>query len=456
MLKDIMKLILIFVFSSHILLADPYEWEKCNFPYEKHKILSIKSYDKDNIMVLMKDELYDSYYIVNSTNAGISWNINYIDEYYYNNIDDYYIPNKLFYIDYYSDKLCVVQGDSSVILKSTNNGIIWDTLSGNRYLQEHVYMHDDNYGTKFTTNPNNRIYKIEISKNCLETWNEIQIPDQYKWLVCTGIYFAEKDLLYLTASHEDFGRVIIHIDLVNIEWQHYPCSFTSYNQIEFIDEYNGKAFVQSSNEENSTGFYSYSTIDGGIQWSLISEINIGYLKISEKYIVPNNINKIDFYDIYNGIAVGSNYSLIRTTNGGINWFKESIEGYDKSLQGSIDLDFIDVTYPTINAAYIATKKDIYKLNLESTSVETTIINNVVIKPNPMLFNTNIEILLPDNPEDKTLLFYDNLGNEIYQESISNEIIQINIDNRIFNSSGIYYLKVSSVNNVIIKKVLVIK
>lgn len=237
----------------------------------------------------------------------------------------------------------------------------------------------------------------------------------------------------------------------------------------------------------------YKTTNGGISWNFITVPtggdladfdNFSFINNNTGFIVGSGNRKLykttnfginwdsagraDSYEFaytvffaneYTGWMGGSSGFLRKTTNGGYNWYHENITQFGNGFFGGIYF-YND----TIGWAVGAPGKILYtesggQINHISNIYEK-IANEFILYqnyPNPFNNQTKIRFNILKNGRYKLEIF-DVLGkktDEIFNKNYSNGYYEItlNADNL---SSGIYFYKLSSENNITLKKFLLIK
>jgi photosystem II stability/assembly factor-like uncharacterized protein len=462
-LKYLLSFVIILCISI-ITQAESKTWTFCDSIDTGKEIIDIKCFDNENCMCLVKKTPYDSYYILRSTDEGRSWATVYQDTFYFKDFNNYHIPLPLYRISYVSENLCIVAGDSTLMLRSTDYGNSWSTeQSEDKSSIAYIGFYDDDYGVRLILHYEKENYSIEQTNDGALSWNSIEIPEEYKWLVCNNLHIPVKDLIFITARHEDYGPIIVHINTKENKWTQYKCGFDVSHNLNFIDKDVGKALINKGEEDGSTSANVYSTENGGIDWSLISVVNLGVLELGNNYIEINSVRGALFCNRDYGIAVGDNFTLLRTTDGGNTWIKDAIEGYSANDQGKVrDLDLRYITFPSPDVAYIATKRNIYKYQPNSVDVKHSVSKSerISIIPNPAIGDceVRIQIDLPDISNIKVNI-YNQIGVCVYfTEQLLNSSYSHNIklNSNIFDESGCYYVQIIANDDLYIKKLIIIK
>jgi photosystem II stability/assembly factor-like uncharacterized protein len=223
-------------------------------------------------------------------------------------------------------------GYHHTILKTTNGGNLWESISSNNsssWLNSVFFINQDTgwvagYGTDFRKTTDGGLSWIDQSLGLYgsdDILNSIDFVDNNTgWVVggngiifkttdggnswyCKSNLVTTADLNSVFFTDIQFGWIagedgtILHTTNSGANWvkQSVP-STSNLNSIYFIDDYLGWC----------AGVGLLKTTDGGSSWS--------------SHHTYANLNSVYFVGLNNGWAVGKDGMLLKTTNGGENWF----------------------------------------------------------------------------------------------------------------------------------------
>lgn len=225
-------------------------------------------------------------------------------------------------------------------------------LDSNTYLRQiamlddkHGYIVKEPRGNYFNTAPNVITDSLLVTGDFWNTWETLPLPEGVKhvWeaLITSNDHFIIKSLnardnyntftLYRT---NDGGRSWEEMGLPKE-----PDRSTGIRKLEFLDFETGIAAGGVYKSQNRSEDIIYKTEDGGKTWRKVHEAEI---------YTSRGLNDMDFADALNGIAVGGQSKILRTTDGGETWFSE------QPPPQSVDLfeNYNQVLYPDANLALI--------------------------------------------------------------------------------------------------------
>ncbi len=206
---------------------------------------------------------------------------------------------------------CYAGGDDGIFLKSNNNGVNWFDLP---FMYSSYSITDIYYiNTKILITTN--VGWVMKSTDNGTSWDYIFDTQDYIQKLCTFKPLIPQDMLWLITRE---GKVAYSKN-IDSSWQMLNNGLIgiNFNTISFSNENNG--FI---------GGYAgliYMTEDGGISWQKISRgTNVSFYGV-------------DFIDYQTGWVVGGSGSIYKTTNGGINWNFQA-NPYQNG-KGLYDVDF---------------------------------------------------------------------------------------------------------------------
>lgn len=157
---------------------------------------------------------------------------------------------------------------NSLVAKTTNGGVTWDSLTSNAFIGEFVCM---------------------------------------SFLTDDVGYIAGNDFVKTTDGGQNFSTISI------------PFFYNVINSMYFFNPDTG--IVSIRNYETNPSRYIHRllrTQDGGTSWTTV------FIESTLTSSPSKNISAISFYDQLNGFAVGDNGNVLRTSNGGLAWFSDTI------------------------------------------------------------------------------------------------------------------------------------
>ncbi|HOV11910.1 MAG TPA: YCF48-related protein [Bacteroidales bacterium] len=360
-----------------------------------------------------------------------------------------------------------VVGDSGVILKTMNGGIVWSVQpSFTPNDLKSIFFADSNIG--YTVGQYGRIYK---TTNGGDNWSSFTGDTTYDF---NSVHFISADTGYIVGTHGDNGIIL---KTVNGGANWLPQSF-SYGQTTVLYS----VHFGNSNYGSAVGYYynPYNfypliliTADGGNTWSpkypigkplksvfflnadtsyavgwsdgshpTILKTTDGWNASNTQYYSANrSLSSVYFPVIDTGYAVGSSGTILQTTDGGSNWnlqpsntnielssvfFLTSSIGYASGASGTI--------LKTTDGGIITNAENIFSLDSE-----------IEVFPNPA--KDMVEI----RTQPKSLIEIINIYGQLISATNTTETNSI-LDLSKF-SSGIYFIRIKTNNLITIKRLI---
>lgn len=418
-------------------------------PFKEYTNIQDLDAINDSTFIVVCSQLLDgSHFDIRlTTNKGKSWDIVY---------KDLSVPSAVKpKITYASEQMCFVNTQSGIFLKSKDEGKTWEKIELSRDSVYSPVFTDDENGILYVRGINNyNIYHYYYTTDSGNHWKKIDIPDEY-YFKPMQMYFFNINSIIGYYWDVDEGQKIVRIEDSLRTWTEYDAPKDLFN-ITFYGEYNCWGTGLAQNMEGKNKQVIYYSDDGCKTWRTLRDTvdNSTQLQI------------IDFADSQNGICSGVPYALLRTTDGGITWFKDELEGYPKETQGLAYADF-EISRFINNKTAIGYKSGIIQdtmfiLDLTSTAVREEREDNksIMVYPNPIQIGNRIEFILSSESDPiEEIKIYD-LENKLI---LSNKLIS-NIKNKIgidvssdfFKSSGIYIVQFHFKNIIVSKKIMVLQ
>jgi len=221
----------------------------------------------------------------------------------------------LYSFKYFNNNSAIATGGCGTIFKTTNNGLDWKIVrTDSSYSNTSLYFHDDNTGWVIGSKDNGNLNVFSGSRVMKTTDSGYNWEEKYFLYgsYMSSIEFTCLDTGYITVRNSNNGFIYKTVNK-GISW----------SQISNLNNFACKTYFLN----NTTGFVCgdlgiSKTNDGGNTWqNKFSFSGFG-----------GKLNSITFLNINTGIAVGlrygyqSNYQIIlKTTNSGENWTE--IAGY---------------------------------------------------------------------------------------------------------------------------------
>lgn len=383
-------------------------------------------------------------------------------------------------------------GNAGVVLKTTNGGQNWTTLSTGSF--------GTNYSVFFTsattgfvgtnTTYNSAGGKFLKTTNGGTTWDSITFSNNsscgnnainsiyfvsattgYAALVCLPIQYGDGRLLKTTNG--------------GINWVGFSGNYNNaFSSIYFSNPVTGWFVYQNPNTSNGFHYNISKTSDGGTTWNwCFSEqvrsitsldfitTTIGYATADSGKIyktingganftnITTNTNKklnsIKATDLNKILSVGNNGTIISSVDGGINWSNQT-SGTINNLNKII---FINATTGFI-VGDVGTILKTTTGGVGITRLESSVPNNYSLSqnyPNPFNPSTKIRFDLPKSSLTK-LTIYDITG-KVIDELINSELLpgayEITWD-ATNNSSGVYFYRIETSGFADMKRMVLVK
>ena len=224
--------------------------------------------------------------IVKTSNGGDSWFVQY-------NVDQ--VLTSVFFI---TERIGWVVGTSGLILKTTDAGNSWMPMtSGTSHWLYSVYFLDEYYG--FAVGGDVNTEKILKTTDGGISWFSKLETGTYQWL--GDVFFCDPNNGWVVGA----GGVILKTSNGGESWIKENTGVNSYfGGVDFVD---GK-WGWVVGEGGTILKYSYSFQPFNSQnWTLCTSNSTSYLR------------DICFFDSLSGIAIGSNGSILKSIDGGLNW-----------------------------------------------------------------------------------------------------------------------------------------
>ncbi len=273
-----------------------------------------------------------------STDAGLTWKTIFLDTI---NLHTFRFPPKIQGIAYPTPNLCIGVTDSGTVVRTTDAGASWSVTQVDSFPLEDIFMFDDHVGvlvassfrllrttdggaTWAQTNFRMAIPKRAVAHACM--------PDPHTIIALTGFDMAEGPT-QLIARSDDFGET----------WEVIRPPFdvnAILHYLHFIDTNRGWVVGANGDMVGQQHDLIYATSDGGRAWQLqLDTLNpLGY-----------GLDQIAFVDSLHGIACGQTPKLLRTSDGGITWKRDTVPMGYRSV-----ISFRAIANPSLAYALLVT------------------------------------------------------------------------------------------------------
>ena len=377
-------------------------------------------------------------------------------------------------IQFVDANTCYAVGNLGVVLKTTNNGQNWVLVNtGQTFNNYCINIYNNN--TIYIGTENHKYLK---STDSGISWALIEMISSFNYPVKT-IYFLNDLLGY--SCHADYldrttngglnwntvvyyfiGNQIYFIPGTTRGWvcgHGYYDIYTRYN-IKYTT--NGYAWTDVKVNQNNSNLTSVHFISSSIGYTVsdsgyVFKSTNGGANWTQKNTNNNNkLNSIVSTTLNDTWAAGDNGTILRTSNAGISWVQQN----STTLQNLNRLFFIQNS----NTGWISGNQGTL-LKTTNGGVSVRRIEELIPKefalyqnyPNPFNSSTTIRYSIPKNNLIK-INIYDINGkiiSKLFENRLSPGIYEVKIDASNW-SSGIYIIKLESGNNILTKKISLIK
>jgi photosystem II stability/assembly factor-like uncharacterized protein len=378
-----------------------------------------------------------------STDGGLNWNNTYQEK---ENAKPYNIA-------YPDTSLCIITGDSGYYWRSIDKGFTWNKYKIDSITRlSKIKFCNKNFGVI-------KGHSTLVSTNLVLTsdgglnWQRKEVnvnnkPDSVYFYAIFDLWIDRPGRIKLLSRYRYLGTNAFWGDFITETtdngdtWLRKEAWIPkSTEKMFFFDSLNG--FLVGRPGTGKDGVYSdyiVETTDGGNSW--ITRFDSVFK--GDCY----GLNQIYFRNRMNGAALGPFYKLLRTTDGGITWERDS--AIAERVTGPVS-SFSDIALLS-NGDIIGIEGEnthIWKYSEHWTSVDDNLtqINNYEAKiyPNPWMPGKDLRLALNFSKEtDISLSLYNNLGEEIlksknYTISGKKELL---ITPDINLSPGVYFIKIN--------------
>jgi photosystem II stability/assembly factor-like uncharacterized protein len=261
--------------------------------------------------------------IIRTTNGGISWfSVQSPRSVYLRGVD--FAKN--------NPNVLVAAGDSGLILRSSNGGSNWyvtQTVAGVRFMDVDFSTSTDAYAVGLA----GRIYK---STDAGQNWTQQFSP--------TGLSLRSVNFYDQNYGIIGGDRRIMLTSNGGVNWFVQNLTLATFDQVVGVSQLDSLTAVGAA--ETDGGGKCYRTTNGGIRWDTV-RLNIPY---------PNGsgdiVRHMSFGGKNNGVICTSLGSILTTTNGGVNWKRDST--YYTYYQRNFGIGiFWSSNFSDSNTAYVA-------------------------------------------------------------------------------------------------------
>lgn len=430
MRSNIMKLFLFlicfFVFVTNEGNAQRGRWVKVDSVRVKYRP-SDDGYLANRFMAI---DCYDSLNCIAAANVGLTiplfratsdggktWETVFYDSIIENPIDSsiIYRPPKVANISYPGRNLCVAVADTDYYYYSNDGLKTWKKGQLDAYrnsslgLYQKVDFFNEKIGLIKIVN-----YLFLTTDGC-DSWTQLHfdLPDSIKPDDIASIQIlSENDIIIIAAKLIDnkWNTYVLKSYDLGKTWKAMPFTPMSM-KIFFLDDLIafGVSSVPDTDIPSKRKEFIFQSTDGGFSWmkkldTLVSQ-NQGW-------------QKIIFYDRLNGAALGNWFKLLRTTDGGVNWFRDTSYNNKNMFDYFKDIVFLD---SKTLLGVSNQDKYIYKYTEEplSVTVDNTFEPDVSVFPNPSegLFTLNFNLSQPSGIRIQVFNLFGTLAyespNELY-------------------------------------------
>lgn len=383
--------------------------------------------------------------ILKSEDGGNTWSES------FKHIIDFSKPPYVIYPEFYdlespSKDLCIIACDTGKIFRTSDGGKSWEwiQLPTKKPLRD-INMLDSLNGLAITYNELFRTTDGGINWERLEN---VPLPSK-----------GFRDLGYRNVAMLSKDSYLIRVDTASVTKDHYilktldgGASWETYQfpvmSMEFFLLLPSKWYFVDSLHGWAVGakvYYQWEnylriahTNDGGKSWEIQHDRVYSY----DEFHFNDGLQDVIFVDRNNGIAVGYGYTILRTTDGGQDWFPEFVDIMDWS-RTSVVCSVNSNSYLIADGSGKIFKSD-ETLNADKTSYPD-LGQSFLLIPNPVGDKLTI---VRHNIKNETLKIYDVLGNCALSIDITGFESTIDIS---FLSTGVYLVQVGGNSQPIIKR-----
>lgn len=292
-----MKKLLLIIFFVFCLFTSAFQsqWVKQTIPVNK-PISGIKFIDSLKGWACTSiSTLGDTSFILNTTNGGVNWNIQFVAF----NIALYAISIIDANIGY-----CGGSSGPGRLFKTTNGGINWNEIGTPTRVTDMFFVNKDSGWIANET----FAADVRTTTDGGTTW---QLRNSSLNSNCTRLYFLNYTTGWVASSFTLFKTTD-----AGVSWILKGTFIDEIRSIFFVNENTG--WLGSSNRR------IYNTINGGINWN--EQENPQYFGTVNEIVMLNNLL---------GFAGSRNQRIYKTSNGGLLW------GYQQDSAGSYRISFVD-------------------------------------------------------------------------------------------------------------------
>lgn len=346
-----------------------------------------------------------------STDAGNSWTAAAVTDAVY---------PKLHSVTYVNNYVAVAVGDSGAILRSTDSGMNWDTLTRFTGQQlNRVTFVNDTLG--FCAGKGGVLFKTTDSGANWDTLNSGTVLDLYDISfisTTTGLITGDGGWIAKTSDGGASWTMVLN---------------------PFFGFFNGRSIAfRDAGNAVCVGLYGYAlhSFDGGNSWS---QLSLG---------TANDLNSVRFVTLLGGVIAGENGIIYRTSDGGLSWNIESTASQSRT--------YYDIAFSNDSTGYIcAASGKIVSNRFDISSVkETTATAGLSAYPNP--FSDRITVnYSPANAGNATLELSDLAGRMVLQTGLGQQMAGENISTFDLSGlpAGVYLLRVNAAETVSVLRIV---
>ena len=347
-----------------------------------------------------------------------------------------------------------------IVFKSNNNGANWDTIHvpPNGYFFQTIAFLNDSIGYIgvgggayiLQTTDGGNTWDYFYQNPAGTAINDIEVIDSVSAVACGfGSAFYSSGAAYTLTNQTNWAPIA----------QSFPT--TTLDDMQMLNQNEGYAL-------SLFGKKIFHTTNGGLSWMLIDSF-------------PTVVEKMFWWNLDSGIAVGFNANYYRTSDGGFNWTRDSITNHNDELTGVAFFDSNNGSACAAGGKLFSTSDGGNTWNIEPTITNLNFYNleihggyiyavgengNIARRENPegiFLPEQKSEIKFFPNPaHDKIVIQSPYILESILITDVSGRIFfdenNIHSKNYIANvsalSDGIYFLQLSNKQNTSTQKLIV--